>query len=146
MADIDLDDIDRRLIALLRTDGRAPVVQLARDLGVARATVNKRLERLTASGRVLGFTVRTRDASDDDDVRAISLIEVEGRTTDQVIIALRGVPEIESLHSTNGGWDLVAEIRADSLREFDRVLGRIRSVDGVINSETSLLLDSVLRD
>lgn len=142
----ELDAVDRRLIALLRTDGRAPVVQLARQLGVSRATVNKRLDRLTASGRVLGFTVRTRDASDDDDVRAISLIEVEGRTTDQVIRALRGVPEIESLHSTNGGWDLVADIRADSLREFDQVLGRIRSVDGVINSETSLLLDSVLRD
>lgn len=142
----DLDAVDRKLISLLRTDGRAPVVQLARELGVSRATVNKRLERLTASGRVLGFTVRTRDSSDDDDVRAISLIEVEGRTTDQVIAALRGVPEIQSLHSTNGGWDLVAEIRADSLRTFDQVLGRIRSVDGVINSETSLLLDSVLRD
>ena len=143
---LDLDPIDRKLIALLRTDGRAPVVQLARELGVSRATVNKRLERLTASGRVLGFTVRTRDASDDDDVRAISLIEVEGRTTNQVITALRGVPEIQSLHSTNGGWDLVAEIRADSLRTFDQVLGRIRAVEGVINSETSLLLDSVLRD
>lgn len=142
----DLDPIDRKLIALLRTDGRAPVVQLARELGVSRATVNTRLERLMASGRVLGFTVRTRDASDDDDVRAISLIEVEGRTTNQVIAALRGVPEIQSLHSTNGGWDLVAEIRADSLRTFDRVLGRIRAVEGVINSETSLLLDSVLRD
>lgn len=142
----DLDAVDRKLISLLRTDGRAPVVQLARELGVSRATVNKRLERLTASGRVLGFTVRTRDSSDDDDVRAISLIEVEGRTTDQVIAALRGVPEIQSLHSTNGGWDLVAEIRADSLRTFDQVLGRIRSVEGVINSETSLLLDSVLRD
>lgn len=142
----DIDVTDRKLIALLRTDGRAPVVQLARQLGVSRATVNKRLERLTASGRVLGFTVRTRDASDDDDVRAISLIEVEGRTTDQVIRALRGLPQIESLHSTNGGWDLVADIRADSLRDFDQVLGRIRAVDGVINSETSLLLDSVLRD
>jgi len=142
----ELDPIDRKLISLLRTDGRAPVVQLAHELGVSRATVNKRLERLMASGSVLGFTVRTRDASDDDDVRAISLIEVEGRTTNQVIAALRGVPEIQSLHSTNGGWDLVAEIRADSLRTFDQVLGRIRSVDGVINSETSLLLDSVLRD
>jgi len=142
----DLDDIDRRLIALLRTDGRAPVVQLARQLGVSRATVNKRLARLTSSGRVLGFTVRMRDVNDDGVVRAISLIEVEGRTTDQVIHALRGVPEIQALHSTNGGWDLVAEIHADSLREFDRVLVSIRSVDGVINSETSLLLDSVLRE
>ncbi len=142
---MELDDLDRRLIALLRVDGRAPVAQLARDLGVTRATVNKRLERLVDSGRVLGFTVRLREAAVDDEVRAISLIEVIGRNTDGVIKALRGVPEIQALHTTNGGWDLVAEIVAASLRDFDRVLLRIRSVDGVVNSETSLLLDSVLR-
>ena len=140
-----LDELDRRLVALLRTDGRAPVTTLARQLGVTRATVNTRLDRLVESGVVLGFTVRTKDEHDVDDVRAISLIEVEGRTTSEVIKALRGVPEIESLHTTNGGWDLVAEIRCDSLAAFDRVLGRIRSVDGVINSESSLLLNSVLR-
>ena len=141
----DLDDVDRRLIGLLRTDGRAPVTTLARQLGLSRATVNSRLDRLIESGTVLGFTVRVRDDHGDDDVRAISLIEVEGRSTGDVIKALRGFAEIQTLHTTNGGWDLVAEIRAESLGEFDRVLGRIRSVDGVINSETSLLLNSVLR-
>lgn len=142
----DVDDLDRKLIALLRTDGRAPVTVLARQLGVTRATVNNRLERLVESGKVLGFTVRMRDDHGDDDVRAITLVEVEGRTTNDVIKALRGLPEIQSLHTTNGGWDLVAEVRCDSLLDFDRVLGRIRSVDGVINSETSLLLNSVLRN
>jgi len=140
-----LDELDRRLIALLRTDGRAPVTTLARQLGVTRATVNSHLDRLLESGRVLGFTIRTRDDQGDDDVRAISLVEVEGRTTNEVIAALRGIPEIQSLHTTNGGWDLVAEIRCDSLLEFDRVLLQIRSADGVINSESSLLLSSVLR-
>jgi DNA-binding Lrp family transcriptional regulator len=141
----DLDELDRKMIALLRTDGRAPVTTLARQLGVSRATVNSRLERLLESGKVLGFTVRIRDDHGDDDVRAVSLIEVEGRTTNDVIKALRGLPEIQALHTTNGGWDLVAEIRCDSLLEFDLVLGRIRAVDGVINSESSLLLNSVLR-
>ena len=141
-----MDDLDRKLIALLRTDGRAPVTTLARQLGVSRATVNSRLERLLESGKVLGFTVRTRDDHGDDDVRAITLIEVEGRSTNEVIKALRGLAEIQSLHTTNGGWDLVAEVRCDSLLDFDQVLGRIRSVAGVINSETSLLLNSVLRN
>lgn len=140
-----LDDLDRRLIALLRTDGRAPVTTLARQLGVTRATVNTRLERLLESGRVLGFTIRTRDERAEGEVRAISLVEVEGRTTNDVITVLRGIPEIQSLHTTNGGWDLVAEIRCDSLLEFDRILLQIRSVEGVINSESSLLLSSVLR-
>lgn len=141
----ELDDIDRRLIALLRSDGRAPVTTLARQLGVTRATVNSRLDRLIDSGLVLGFTVRVRDDHGDDDVRAISLIEVNGRNTTDVIKQLRGMPELQSLHTTNGGWDLVAEIRCASLREFDDVLRQIRTCDGVINSETSLLLNSVMR-
>lgn len=141
----DVDELDRKLISLLRTDGRAPVTTLARQLGVSRATVNSRLDRLVESGKVLGFTVRVRDDHGDDDVRAVSLIEVEGRTTNDVIKALRGLAEIQALHTTNGGWDLVAEIRCDSLLDFDEVLLRIRSVDGVINSQSSLLLNSVLR-
>lgn len=141
-----LDDLDRRLIALLRADGRAPVTNLARQLGVTRATVNSRIDRLMESAHILGFTVRVKDSYGDDAVRAMTLIEVEGRTTNEVIKQLRGMPELQALHTTNGGWDLVAEIQTDTLRDFDRVLGQIRSVDGVINSESSLLLNSVLRD
>lgn len=140
-----LDETDRRLLALLREDGRMPVAELARRLDVARATVTSRLDRLVAGGVIIGFTVRVRDEANLQEVRAMTLIEVEGRTTDNVIRRLRGFPEIQSLHTTNGAWDLVAELGADSLAHFDAVLGRIRSIDGVINSETSLLLSSVLR-
>ncbi len=140
-----LDELDRRLLAALREDGRAPVASLARTLGVARATVNSRIDRLVASGIIVGFSVRVRDELEPLAIHAISLIEVEGRTTDDVIFGLRGLPEVIALHTTNGGWDLVAELRTENLAEFDRVLGRIRSIDGVVNSETSLLLSSVLR-
>ncbi|OFI37053.1 AsnC family transcriptional regulator [Arthrobacter sp. SW1] len=141
----ELDDLDRRLISALREDGRAPVAVLARKLGVARATVNSRLERLVSSGAVVGFSVRVRDELDPLTIRAVSLIAVEGRSTDKVIRQLRGFPEISALHTTNGGWDLVAELQVENLPAFDAVLGRIRSIDGVVNSETSLLLSSVLR-
>ena len=139
-----LDDLDRRLIGALRTDGRTPVTTLAHDLGVTRATVNIRLQRLLDSGTVLGFSVRVREERDPDSIRAIALIEVEGRSTDRAISQLRGFPEVRALHTTNGGWDLVAEIRTDTLSNFDRLLGQIRSVEGVVNSETSLLLSSTL--
>lgn len=141
----ELDDLDRRLLSELRVDGRVPTTVLARRLGVSRATVNSRLDRLTADGTVLGFTVRVREETEPDQVRAVTLIEVEGRSTTQVIRRLRGLPEIHALHTTNGAWDLVAELRTDTLGEFDRLLGQIRSIEGVINSETSLLLTSVLR-
>jgi len=141
-----LDDLDRRLLAELRVDGRASATSLAKRLGVSRGTINSRLDRLGADGTVLGFTVRVREDHDPDEVRAISLIEVQGRSTAEVIRLLRGLPEIHALHSTNGGWDLVAELRVTSLTHFDQTLGQIRSIEGVLNTETSILLSSVLRE
>jgi DNA-binding Lrp family transcriptional regulator len=138
-----LDDLDRRLVSLLREDGRAPVARLAADLKVSRATVDSRIRRLLDSGALLGFTARVRSDYDAGSVRAIMLIEVAGKSTTAVIRSLRGIPELEALHTTNGAWDLVAEINAPSLGYFDRVLRTVREIDGVQNSETSLLLSSV---
>jgi DNA-binding Lrp family transcriptional regulator len=76
-------------------------------------------------------------------VRAITLIEVAGASTSAVIRALRGMTEITALHTTNGAWDLVAEVQAESLGDLDRVLREMRTVEGVLNSETSILLRSV---
>ncbi len=85
--------------------------------------------------------MRTED--DPDTIRAVTLIERSSRSTTQAINQLRGLPEIVALHTTNGAWDLVAELRTATLADFDRVMGQIRSVGGVVNSETSLLLRSV---
>ncbi|MDS9468999.1 Lrp/AsnC family transcriptional regulator [Paracoccus sp. MBLB3053] len=137
-----LDDLDRRLIAALREDGRAPVSKLATILGVSRATVQTRLDRLMDTGAVLGFTIRARE-NVTEAVQAVMLIEVNGRSTTQVIRALRGLPELHSLHSTNGKWDLVAQLAADNLPHFDRVLREVREIQGITNSETSILLSQV---
>ncbi|BDZ41897.1 AsnC family transcriptional regulator [Paraoerskovia sediminicola] len=140
----DLDELDRRLLAALRIDAREPVASLARRLGVTRATVNARMDRMVADGVIAGFSVTVREGQDPDTLRAISFVEVRGRDTDDVIRKLRGVPGIRSMHTTNGGWDLVIEIRTESLASFDQVLASIRRTEGVVNSETSLLLTSVL--
>lgn len=140
---IRIDDLDRRLISALRSDGRAPISKLAGLLKVSRATVENRLNRLQAGGAILGFTLRFREDYDLEGVRAIMSIEVAGKSTSAVIKSLRGIPEIHALHTTNGAWDLVAEIRAAGLGDFDRVLREVRDIDGVLNSETSLLLSSV---
>jgi len=135
-----LDSTDRRLIAELRQDGRAPMARIAGRLGISRATAEKRVARMIESGAILGFTVRAREEA--SAIRAVMMIEVAGRTTREVVRHLKDLPELHTLHTTNGGWDLVAEIRVESLPDLDRVLREVRLIDGVLNSETSLLLSS----
>lgn len=134
-----MDDLDRRLIGLLRHDARAPVAGLADALGVARATVRARLDRLIASGVIRGFTVLL-GADVPDQLRAIMLIEVEGRATDRVTRRLQGFPEVRTLSATNGRWDLVAELEVADLAAFHDALARVREIDGISATETSLLL------
>jgi len=137
-----MDDVDRQLIALLRQNARLPVSSLAASLGVSRGTVQNRIDRLLASGAIGGFTVRLRPELTAQGVRAIMLVEVRGDRSAAVLRNLRTLPEVDCVHTTNGRWDAVVELRAADLESFDAVLRRIRQIDGVANSETSLLLST----
>lgn len=137
-----MDDIDRQLISELRDNARVSVASLAKKLRVARGTVQNRLARLEANGTIVGYTVRLKPQVEEQRIRALMTVAVEGNRTESVLKALRGEPAVASLYSTNGRWDIVAELRADSLEAFDRVLGRIRLIDGISNTETSLLLST----
>jgi DNA-binding Lrp family transcriptional regulator len=137
-----MDTTDRRLLSLLRDDARMSVAAMAKSLGVSRGTVQNRLARMEADGTVLGYTVRVKNASDDERIRAFMTVAVEGNRTDEVLKALRGDPAVCALHTTNGRWDIVAELRTESLEAVDRVLGRIRLIDGISSTETSLLLST----
>jgi DNA-binding Lrp family transcriptional regulator len=137
-----MDSTDRQLLSLLRDDARVSVATLAKTLGVARGTVQNRLARLEADGTIVGYTVKLRPQSDEHSIRALMTVAVEGNRTDEVLRALRGDPAVCALHTTNGRWDIVAELRTESLEAVDKVLGRIRLIDGISNTETSLLLST----
>lgn len=135
-----MDDVDQKLIGALRRDGRASLSELSALLGLSRATVRARMDRLTAAGEIQGFTVVTRGDVTAMPVRGLMMVGIEGRGTDRIRARLAGMPEIIAVHSTNGRWDLIAEIGTRTLEEFDEVLGRIRKFEGVTSSETSLML------
>lgn len=88
-------------------------------------------------GPTSGLDPRSVPAHCPQSVRA-----VEGKRAPEVLPTLRGHPNVLRLHSTNGRWDSAAELRADSLEAFDRVLGQIRLIDGIANTETSILLST----
>jgi DNA-binding Lrp family transcriptional regulator len=135
-----LDETDQKLLTLLRHDGRRSISDLAQELGMARATVRARVERMEKQGDIVGYTVILRADAVSMPVRGITMIEVEGRAKDRVVDVLGGLPEVAAVHTTNGKWDLIVELGADSLTDLDTVLGRIRLIPGVASSETNLLL------
>jgi DNA-binding Lrp family transcriptional regulator len=115
---------------------------MARTLRVARGTVQNRIARLEQEGVIAGYTVRLAAPDDGRRITAMTLIAVEGNNAEKVLRSLRGDASVSALHTTNGRWDIIAELRADTLEEFDRVLSRIRRIEGVANSETHLLLST----
>ena len=137
-----MDELDQRLLAELRRDGRATLSDLAERMGLSRATVRSRMERLTARGEIAGFTVLTRSDVTAAPVRGMMMIGIEGRGTDKIMARLTGIPAVLAVHATNGKWDLIAELAAQTLQELDDVLRMIRKLEGVVTSETNLLLST----
>ncbi len=135
-----MDDLDRRLIGLLRDNARLPVASLAQDLGVSRGTVQNRIDKLVASGEILGFTVRLKSEEMTHGVRAITLINEQTKNVRSVVQALRQIPEARAIHTTNGRWDVMVEMAADDLTALDAALSRVRRIDGVVATETLILL------
>ena len=138
-----IDDIDRGLIRILRADSRMPAAAIARELGVNRATVTSRIERLADTGVIESFTIRLANEVDRDAIRGISLIAAQPNHGAAVIRAIRGLPAVEHVHSTIGVWDIVVQLRTGSLAEFDDALEQVRGIEGVTNTQTSLLFNSL---
>ncbi|MGO1227514.1 MAG: Lrp/AsnC family transcriptional regulator [Brachybacterium sp.] len=138
-----LDDLDYRLIALLRSNSRTPVAVLARELGINRSTVTSRIDRLVDTGVIEGFTIRVSSDLEQDSVQGVMLVSTETRRNHDIVHEIRGYPEIELLHSTTGTWDLVIQLRCRNLSEFDLALERIRAIPGVNSTQTSLLFSSL---
>lgn len=137
-----MDDTDERLVAALKKDARIALSDLAATLMLSRTTVRNRLARLQQSGEIVGYSVVTRADVQADPVRGLMMIGIEGRGAERIIRQLGQMAEVRAVHSTNGRWDVIAEIGSRTLADFDAVLFRIRRLEGVTQSETNLLLST----
>ncbi|MCZ2135000.1 MAG: Lrp/AsnC family transcriptional regulator [Burkholderiales bacterium] len=135
-----MDEVDHKLISLLRANARTSVATAAHRLGVSRGTVSNRIAKLEEQGIIVGYTVRLRPDVKSDQINAWMSIAVEGNQTRRVIAELLGEPAVAILHDTNGRWDLLAQLRAENLAEMSKALERIRLIKGISNTETSIHL------
>ncbi|OLQ94641.1 hypothetical protein BIY21_08400 [Vibrio ponticus] len=140
-----LDDIDRQLLALLRKNARMSVVNLANKLKVSRATVQNRINKLEKEEVILGYTVKLKHEAEVEahTVKIIMSISVEAKDEANVLKELEAFHEVISVYHTNGHWDLIAEVQAENLSVLGGLLVRIRSIKGIVQTETNLLLDQI---
>ncbi|MFO1173024.1 MAG: Lrp/AsnC family transcriptional regulator [Hyphomicrobiaceae bacterium] len=135
-------DKDKQLIALLKLDARESTASLARKLGLSRTTVQDRLKKLERDGTIEGYTLRLRSDTEAKGVKAFVIVEVEPRRIAEVITRLKKIPEIETLYSVSGKFDLIAMLRAESAEDLDEVLDRIGETTGVEETESAIILST----
>ncbi|MDR9484884.1 MULTISPECIES: Lrp/AsnC family transcriptional regulator [Sediminimonas] len=137
------DETDSALMALLSENARLPVATLARRLGLARTTVQARLDRLEATGAIAGYTLR-RGAVARPPLHATALLSVEPRSGAAVLARLKTLPQVTRVHTTSGRFDMIVELAADSTATLDDTLDRIGESRGVRSSESLIHLSTKL--
>jgi DNA-binding Lrp family transcriptional regulator len=135
-----LDELDRRLLALLQADARRSAADLARALGVARTTVLARLARLEKQRVILGYTVRLGAEEGERGVEAYVGISTEPRAGALVTQRLATIPELRQLVSVSGEFDYLALLHAESPARLDALLDEIGGFEGVRKTTTSVVL------
>lgn len=133
---------DNALIALLRENARMPVVELARRLGVSRTTAQSRLERLERRGIIAGYGVKLSPEHERSLVRAHILVTVPPKQSAAVAAALSRIPEVRTLHSVSGNFDMIVVVEAPSVGDLDRLIDRVGALEGVERTLSSIILST----
>jgi DNA-binding Lrp family transcriptional regulator len=139
-----IDHLDARLLRALAESPRAGVMELARQLEVARGTVQARLEKLQQRGVVRGFAPEVDLRTLGYEVLAFVNLEIaQGRLAD-VVEHLASIPEVLEVHSTTGPGDLHARVIARNNEHLQDVIGTILAVQGISRTTTQIALTEQL--
>ncbi|MEP6966084.1 MAG: Lrp/AsnC family transcriptional regulator [Polaromonas sp.] len=140
-----LDAIDQRLLTELRENARLPVALLARKVGLSRTAVQARIARLERDQVIAGYGVRSGAAHERSQVQAHVMLTVGPKLSGLVEAALRKIPEVRSLLSISGTYDMIAIVQAGSIERLDAVIDGIGLLDGVERTHTSVVLSTRFR-
>jgi len=138
-----LNEKDQALISLLKLNARESVTSLARKLGVSRTTVQDRLKRLETSGAIAGYQVRLGSKSAAG-IQAFVEITVEPALLAAILAELKSIPQIDTIHTVSGKFDLVARVWAQTVEQVDLVLDKIGGINGISRTSSAIILSTKL--
>lgn len=134
--------LDDKLIALLRTNSRESVTDLANKLGVSRATVKEHIARLEERRIIQGYTIRFHPEHEQHQVNAYVMIAADPRLIASIVRQIKQIPSVESLQTISGVYDLMTTITCDSTLELDQSIDQITDIEGVEKTLSSIVLAS----
>jgi len=131
---------EHELINLLRENSRRPVSELAKKLGLSRATVQQGIERLERSGVIQGYTVKINPHHERQRVSAYIMISVISQTTPEIVRQIQKQPQLDMLCTISGQYDLMAMVTESTTEALDRVIDSIAALDGVEKTLSHIVL------
>lgn len=141
MSDLDLDDLDRRIVRELQEDGLRSFRDIAREVGVSERTIRSRVKRLQDSG-VLRIVAFADPLALGRQQLAFVLIRARSHSHDQIVKRLIDLPEVAYASTLMGRWDLYVQVVCrDNEELWQFVRHRIGELDGVLETETLVELD-----
>ncbi len=140
-----IDTLDGRLIGLLMAEPRVGVLEASRRLGVARGTVQARLDRMQARGVITGYGPDIAPAALGYGVMAFITLEIrQAGGHDPLADRLAAIAEVLEAHTITGAGDMLCRVVARSNADLQRVIDSIVGLDGVVRTSTVIVLDSPL--
>ena len=135
-----IDALDAQLIGALAATPRAGIMELARQLGVARGTVQARLDKLQARGIITGFDPDLDLEALGYEVLAFITLDIAQGRLDDVTGHLREIPEVIEAHTMTGPGDLHCRVVARTNQHLQEVINRILEVSGIERTATHIAL------
>jgi len=133
-----LDEVDHKIIELLRKNGRISFVELGKILGLSEGAVRRRVKLLQERGIIKRFTIEIDKSYG---VRAVTFLQLEaGASPRKVADRIAEVPGVEKVYELTGRFDALAVIAAPSITELNERIDRIRNIEGVRSTETAVIL------
>jgi Lrp/AsnC family leucine-responsive transcriptional regulator len=139
-----MDDLDRKLLALVQADGRRPHAGLAAEVGLSLSAVNERLKKLLAQGVITGYGARVSPRAMGLDICAFVQVLIERPEHDEAFLAaVQSLPEVQECHHVTGDYSYLLKIRARDTVHLEQVIkDRIKTVPGLVRSNTVIALST----
>lgn len=143
----ELDEIDHRVLQLLRQDGRRTFSEMAEQIGLSVAAVKRRVDRLKDLGVITGFGVQIDYGKLGWGIEAFTELKYQGTTpVSEIFRTAADVPEVQAVYTTAGDPDALIHIRARDVGHLQQVIDRMRRAGDVTGTKTLLVLGSWSRD